>query len=250
MKIMLNILTHGDELIGLKVANELKKLNISKDILNINIANKKAYKLRKRFVEADLNRSFPGKVNGNHEEKLAYKLNNIIKGYDIVFDIHSTTSSLKDAVIVTKFDEETKKILDIISPKYLLFMNLFKDNALLTNAKIGIGFEYGNDNNEEVLNKIVLDIKKVLAHLNIIDKFDYKKRKTKYFKIDNSTIKPSGYVLLPNIKNYEFIKKGSIYAENNSKYLIADKDFYPVLFGEKTYTDIFGFEGIKIKKTD
>jgi len=249
MKIMLNILTHGDELIGLKVAKEIKKLNISKEILTINIANKKAYKLKTRFIDSDLNRSFPGKKNGNYEEKLAYKLNNIIKDYDIVFDIHSTTSSLKDAMIVDKFDEETIKILDVISPKYLLFMNMFKDNALLANAKIGIAFEYGSNNDSEALNNIVTDIKKVLAHYNIIDKFDYKKKKTKYFKIDNSVVKPKGYKLLSNINNYELVKKGTKYATNGKEYLIAKKNFYPILFGEATYTDIFGFEGIKIKKT-
>jgi succinylglutamate desuccinylase len=249
MKIMLNILTHGDEIIGLKVAKELKKLKISKDILTINIANKKAYKLKTRCIDSDLNRSFPGNKNGNYEERLAYKLNNIIKEYDIVFDIHSTTSSLKDALIVTKFNKDTQELIDVISPKYLLFMNIFKDNALLSNAKIGIGFEYGNNDDVQVLSNIVTDIKKVLAHLNIIDKFDYKKRKTKYFKIDNSVIKPVEYKLLPNIENYRLIKKGTIYATDGKDCLIADRNFYPILFGEKTYANIFGFEGIKIKKT-
>ncbi len=246
MKIMLNILTHGDEIIGLKVAKEIKKLNISKEILTINIANKKAYKLKTRCIDSDLNRSFPGKKNGNYEERVAYKLNNIIKGYDIVFDIHSTTSTLRDAVIVTKLDKNTKELIDVISPKYLLFMNTVKNSALLANAKIGIAFEYGNNDDLEVLNNIVTDIKKIFAHLNIIDKFDYKKKKTKYFRIDNSVIKPSSYKLLQNIENYKLIKKGNAYATNGKDFLIANKDFYPILFGEKTYADIFGFEGIKI----
>ena len=56
IKIILNILTHGDETIGLHVAEELQKLNINKKNFKINIANSKAYKLKKRCIDSDLNR--------------------------------------------------------------------------------------------------------------------------------------------------------------------------------------------------
>jgi succinylglutamate desuccinylase len=61
MKIILNILTHGNERIGLKVAREIEKLNIDKNILSVQIANKKAFEFKKNFIDQDLNRSFPGK---------------------------------------------------------------------------------------------------------------------------------------------------------------------------------------------
>ncbi len=247
MKIILNILTHGNELIGLKVALELKKLKID-NILKVNIANKKAYKRKVRFIDQDLNRSFPGNENGNYEEKLAAKMLPKIKEADIVFDIHSTTSNLKDAVIITKLDKETQELLDVISPKYVLYMAGNKDNALISNAKIGIAFEYGNDNNSKVLIKIVNDIKKVLAHFKLIEEVSVIKRKTRYFKIDKEVKKPEGYTLLASIKNYQLVKKGDKFAQLNKEYLVADEDFYPILFGDNNYHDIFGFKGIKINK--
>ena len=153
MKIILNILTHGDEEIGLKVAKEIKKLNIVEKFFSIQIANEKAAKLSKRFIDQDLNRSFPGKSNGNYEQRLASKLLPVIKSADIVLDIHSTTSNLKDALIVTKLDKETLKYIKIIQPKYALLMNITKSNALISNAKVGLAFEYGKDKNVRVIKK-------------------------------------------------------------------------------------------------
>ena len=109
MKILLNIATHGDETIGHAVAKEIQKLKITKGKVIIHVANEKAYKLKKRFVDQDLNRSFPGNVEGNHEQRLAVNILPIVKSADLVIDIHSTTSELKDALIVTKQNKKTKK---------------------------------------------------------------------------------------------------------------------------------------------
>lgn len=242
MKIILNILTHGDERIGLKVAKEIEKLRIDKNTLVVHIANRRAFELRKRFIDQDLNRSFPGKKSGNYEQKLAYKILPIIKSADMVIDIHSTKSELKDAVIVTKLDVNTKKYIEAIQPKYVLVMNTTKDNALISQAKIGLAFEYGKDNDITTLKKIVRDIKKLFCHLDIIDiEFPKSKIKPKYFNVINEVAKPRGYKLLKKIKNYKLVHKGEVFATNGKDCLVAKEKFYPILFGEKNYKNIFGF---------
>jgi len=247
MKIVLNILTHGDERIGLKVVKEVKKLNIDKNTLVIHVANEKAFKLRKRFVDQDLNRSFPGKKNGNHEQKIAYQISSIVKSTDVVIDIHSTKSELKDAVIVTKLNKDTKKCIEAIQPKYVLVMNVTKDTALISQAKIGLAFEYGKDNDPITLKKVFRDIKKLFCHFGIIDiKRSKRKTPTQYFNVFSSAAKPKGYKLLKNIKNYKLVRKSEPFATNGENFLIAEKNFYPILFGEKNYKDIFGFKSEKI----
>ncbi|MEK7166828.1 MAG: succinylglutamate desuccinylase/aspartoacylase family protein [Patescibacteria group bacterium] len=247
MKIILNILTHGDEKIGLKVAKEIKKLKINKNILIIQIANKKAFKFHKKFINQDLNRSFPGRKNGNYEEKLAYKLSPIIKSADIVIDIHSTKSELKDTIIVTKLDYNTLKYVKAIQPRYVLVMNVTKDKALISQAKIGIAFEYGKDNNLCILKKIIADIKKLFCYLGIIYiKLPKQKIITKYFNVISEINKPKGYRLLKKIKNYKLICKNEAFATNGNNYLFAEDNFYPILFGEKNYKTIFGFMGKRI----
>ncbi len=252
MKIILNILTHGDERIGLKVAREIKKMDIEKNTLIVQIANMRAFKLRKRFIDQDLNRSFPGKKNGNHEEKIAYKVSPIIKSADIVIDIHSTKSELKDAIIVTKFNIATKKYIKVIQPKYVLVMNATKDRSLISQAKIGLAFEYGKDNDPVVFRKIVRDIKKLFYHLGLINvKLSERKIITQYFDVISEVTKPKGYKLLKKIKNYKIVRKGEVFATNDKHQLIAEEDFYPILFGDKNYKNIFGFKGKKItQETD
>ena len=248
MKIILNIATHGNERIGQKVAKELDKLNIDKNTLIVQIANERAFKLHKRFIDQDLNRSFPGKKIGNYEEKRAYELSPIIKSADIVIDIHSTTSALKNAFIVTDLNAKTLEYVDIINPKYVLIMNATKDNALISQAKVGIAFEYGKDNDPIVLKKIVLGIKRLLKHLKIINvRLPSNRSSTDFFNVTSAVKKPKGYKLLKKIKNYKLVSRGEVYAIKKNLKLVAEENFYPIIFGEKNYRDIFGFKGVKIK---
>jgi succinylglutamate desuccinylase len=248
MKIILNIGTHGDEMIGFKVEKEIKKLKLLKGELVVNIANPKAVELRKRFIESDLNRSFPGNARGTHEEKLSSSMLPLIKSADIVIDIHSTTSELKDALIVTRLNKEIKKYIDIIGPKYLLYMTATKNNALISNAKVGIAFEYGKDKSKEAIQNTVIGIKRLLLYLGMIaDKTSLSKVKTRCFNVFKTISKPKDAKLQSNIRNYSLVRKGHVYASYAGNKLIAKQDFYPILFGERNYKDIFGFAGKLVK---
>ncbi len=246
MKIILNYGTHGSERVGLYVAREIKKLKIDKKILTIQLANPKAFKLKKRFIDQDLNRSFPGKPRGNHEQRLAYKLSPAIRAADVFIDIHSTTSGLRDAAIVTKLDAATKRCLEAIGPKYVLLMNATKDNCTLSPAKIGISFEYGNDS-AATTKSVVVGIKRLLAHLGVIKiKLPAHPAAIEYFDIPSTVKKPAGFRLAKGIKNYQLVRAGQIYATDGKRTLKAKTDFYPILFGENTYTEYFGFKGKKL----
>jgi succinylglutamate desuccinylase len=246
MKIILNYGTHGSERVGYYVAREIKKLKIDKKILTIQVANPKAYKLKKRFIDQDLNRSFPGKPRGNYEQRLAYKLSPAIRQADVFIDIHSTTSGLRDAAIVTKLDATTKQCLQAIRPKYVLLMNATKDNCTISQAKIGISFEYGNDSSA-TMRRVVAGIKRLLAYLDVIEmRLPKEKTKIQYFDIPCTVKKPVGFKLTKGIKNYQLIRAGQVYATNGKRTLKAKTDFYPILFGENTYTEYFGFKGKKL----
>lgn len=249
MKLVLNILTHGTETVGLAVAREIQKLPFKKGELLIHTANELAYKKKKRFIDQDLNRSFPGKRNGNHEERLAHTILPVVKSADIVIDIHSTESGLKDALIVTKLNKKTREYIDVISPKYLLYMRATKNNALMSAAKIGIAFEYGKNNDARALKNINSDIRRLLAHLGMIKgRPSAKRRKTLWFDVYKTVPKPKGSRLLSSIKNYKLIKKGAQFGLNKHKPIVAQEDFYPILFGKNKYKDIFGFAARPYRK--
>lgn len=242
--ILINIATHGNERIGFYVKKELEKIKIEKGFVEFNIANEKAYLKNRRFIDQDLNRSFPGKRNGNHEQKLAYTLSKKIKKADLVLDIHSTTSTLKDAIIITKDTKGTMQLLNVIKPKYVLYMSMNKQNALISSAKIGLAFEYGKDNDRSVIQKTVRDIKIILSYYGVIDsKLKKKKTVTRFFKIKKEFQKNKGEKLKKEISNYKLVKKGSVVVYSKHGDIRATEDFIPILFGENNYEKIFGFIG-------
>lgn len=231
-------------MIGMKVSDAICVLypDILGNGLDIQIANEQAFRLKKRFVEKDLNRVFPGNPNGFYEEKLAYELKSILNKYELVIDVHSTESGSEDMVIVTKFDDPTKKILHVLSPKYVLYMNMQPDSSLISSARIGIAFEMGSDKDELTITKTIKGIECLLSHSGLIEHKESFGYPTKYFEVFNQVHKPAGAVLESNIKNFTIIHKDQIFARlANGNPISAGFDFYPVIFGNTNYETIFGF---------
>lgn len=243
---------HGDELIGKKIISKLEKLNIKKGTLGLILANPRAIEVKKRFIDQDLNRSFPGNAKGNHEEKLAHELKEKLNEFDFVLDIHSTVTDTKDLIIITK---SNKKILDLIAifkPKRVALMKRsISRKALTYHCKAGISFEYGKDKDLNVLNKIEKDILYILGGFGVTkNKLKEKNNKIEFYKIEGMVLKDENDRLSRKIRNFKLIKKGEAIAKSGREVVSAKKDFYPVLFGGKSYKDIFGFEAEKVEKFD
>lgn len=73
---------------------------------------------------------------------------------------------------------------------------------------------------------------------------------TEWFDVYRSVPKPKNAKLLPSIKNYKLVRKGVPYAVIGNEKIFATKDFYPILFGENSYREIFGFAARPIKSLD
>lgn len=234
---------HGDELIGLKVIKKLNRLKVKKGSLLFLTGNPEAIRKKKRFIRQDLNRSFPGKNKGNHEERLAYKIKKIISKADYVIDIHSTTTDVKNLTIITKTNSQTMKLVDLLNPERVAVMKKsLGRKSLAYYCKAGIVMEYGKDKDIVTYKNIINDILHFLNKLDMIDVATKKKPKqTKFYKIKGVISKPEGFILNNKIKNFKKIKKGSILAKNKGEVLKSSYDFYPILFGQKSYKDIFGF---------
>lgn len=256
MNILIVGSTHGHEKIGLWVIKELRKLNLDSNQIKFVVGNPKASELGVPFTESDLNRIFPGKQDGNYEEQRAFELSEKIKQADLVIDIHSTkTTDLSEnsMVIVTKYDEETKRVLDLISPPKVLIMRYKSDNALISQAKIGIAFEYGLDDSESVLNATVHDIATILMSYRLINQNPYPNPRvpsiSSVYDVYDAFKKSfeEDYVLSKQIENFKQIKRDELVCITKSNIEIkADEDFYPILFGKNRYRDILGFKAKKI----
>lgn len=257
-KILIVGSTHGHERVGLKIIEELKKLNLDKNLVDFEIGNPRASEKNIPFIESDLNRIFPGKEHGTYEEMRAYELSPKIKEAELVIDIHSTnTTDLSDEsmLIVTNYTEASKEIIGIIKPPKVLYMKYKGNNALISQAKVGIAFEYGKDTSEVVLMAILHDIVEVLIHCGILKTNPYTTTKTnthtdtEIFEVYDAFKKEfvGPCKLMSDIKNFQMVKQGQVICEiDMDKKITADEDFVPILFGENRYTEILGFKAKKI----
>ncbi len=215
----------------------------------INIANEKATALKKRFITHDLNRVFPGKKIGSHEEKLAYRMKPFIDAFDVVVDIHSTETGMASSLIVTDFFPAMKPLLETISPKRVIYMNTKKQNALMSSAKLGVAFEYGKDKSKRTYLETTKGVKRLLEYYEMINLPQRKqaKKKIEFYEVDASVLKPEGFKVMPGIKNFSLLKKGSVFGYNpdTKEKIFAKKSFYPVLFGKNSYKTTFGFSAKK-----
>jgi len=247
--------THGHEYLGVLVLKELKKLQISEEILQFEIGNLQAYRKGVTFIDSDLNRVFPGDKKGDYEQRRAYELSQKIRQVDIVIDIHATNtiSMIADAMlIVTKLNPQTEELIQIINPPRLLLMRYGSDRAVISNAKIGIAFEYGDNDNKKAFESILFSIGEILCTYKIIKKNPYSssltKAKTKSYEVYDTYKKPcrKKCVLVKKVKNYKMINKGDCIARCGNETICADETFIPILFGENRYKEILGFRSRRI----
>lgn len=100
--ILLIVSTHGDEKIGLEIIKKLIDKGY-KDDFDFLIANPKAMILNKRYVDSDLNRSYPGDKNSDkYEERRASQIFNITKDYKYIIDIHEAREGYRDFIIIAR----------------------------------------------------------------------------------------------------------------------------------------------------
>ena len=124
--------------------------------------------------------------------------------------------------------------------------------ALTGYCKTGISLEYGKDKNEKTYKEALADITKILEGYGMIDG---KKKgipkttnKTEYFQVLGSLVRPDGLNLEKTIKNFSLVRRGEAVARHGDNIQKSPQNFYPVLFGEKAYKEIWGFISKRVKE--
>ncbi|GBE20197.1 MAG TPA: hypothetical protein ENG87_00065 [Candidatus Pacearchaeota archaeon] len=230
---------HGNERYGLEV---VKGLLIP---LPFFIGNIRALIENKRFIDCDLNRVFPGRQDGDYENRRAYKLVEKLSNFDYVLDLHSSSNHCPLFGIITRPNEEKINLAKKMKLKRLVIMpeRVVGGKALIDFVKCGISLEIGPHNKKRNINEVVNVINNLFQEEN-------KSSDLKIFEFIKKVDKNCEKVL---IKNFEKVKKGQLIAEGSTgKKQFAEFDFIAVLVNEKAYKDLLCFGckqvNLKIKK--
>jgi succinylglutamate desuccinylase len=233
MKIAVVCCLHGNEPYGLEVIKKLPSHVTSF------IGNKKALKSRKRFIDQDLNRSFPGSLKGNHEEKIAYEFTKKLEDFDYVIDIHSSSNDCPVFGIISKPNREKIEFAKRLGLKRLVVMteDFEKNNALIDWVRCGLSLEIGPHDRKENINDVLKLIENFLENKNKEDNLEI-------FKIFDVIEKKAENIV---IHNFDSVKKGDLIAIDKNKKQYAEYDFTGILVGEKSYRGVLGLAGKRIK---
>jgi succinylglutamate desuccinylase len=232
-KILIIIYTHGDEKIGEEIVERLKNKGLYR-FFDCLVANPKAAEKNVRFIEADLNRCYPGeKDSAVYEKKQASKNLEIAKKYEFIIDVHEATSGINDFIIIPREQGTNSFPLNLINLNTVLFWPNPKGpiGQILENS---IELEFGTKNRdrteiaikaESILETFINCIYSENDQNNFTNKqiyFVYGKLMTTEIQIDQELVD---------------FKKTNIKGE----------EFYPLLVGQ--YKNI-GIECYKMKTVD
>ena len=155
-EILIICATHGNEKIGIGLVKKLKEKKLRK-YFDYLIANPKALKKNVRFLDCDLNRSYPGIENSEkYEEKRAFEIFKTAKEYKYVIDMHEASSGINNFIIVPR------KTIGKLFPINLIDLNIAllwpnPKGPLSQVLKNAIELEFGmkNKNREAVVGQAV-----------------------------------------------------------------------------------------------
>ncbi|MDO8583598.1 MAG: succinylglutamate desuccinylase/aspartoacylase family protein [bacterium] len=211
---------HGNEYFGLTVFNALKNNTQERQDIVLILANEEAMEKDVRFVESDLNRSFPGRADGSKEERLAAALLSEIARTRYVLDIHTTTAAIRLLPIISNLDEDTKRIVHFTDAEEVAYMNrAMSEHALIGQVLAGVSLEYGDRYAEtpEALSGVI----SLIDHLRS-EEDGATPRPRKLFHVTGMIEKTID--LPPDAKDFDFLPAASA---------------YPILLHEHAYADRF-----------
>jgi len=231
---------HGNEKVGVEVVKRLNGLVGKKQVLGLT-ANNKAFSQNVRFIDQDLNRSFPGNPKGNYEEQRAFQLVRLIKKFNYVLDLHSFSCKSKPFVIVTKRTAQHLVFAKAVGIKRIVFMSpeLASGKALIDHCQCGVSVEAGRHGSKITDRRAENVIENVLSELGFLNARKKKEFKRSYFQVVQILFKNSRKEkLLKNIQNFVLVQKGDTVTAGSKQAFVAPYRFYPILARERAYSKI------------
>lgn len=217
---------HGNEVYSLGVFKRLKNINLLFGELDFYLVNEGAYRLGKRFVDLDLNRSFNSDLD-NYETNLSKEVDCVLKDYDYIIDLHSTTSRTTPFLIYVDSGLFDLGVLDLFNIKKRVFIpnasfsliSQFK-NAVSIEISICSGLGYAINLGE----KYIISFLRNLGLVSEVSSSDF------------------GLSYFENYECFGKVSKNNSFRDFKLTKSESGELFFPMLSGEVSYENLFCFK--------
>ncbi len=211
---------HGNERFGALVAEALAELKQA-----VLLGNPIAFMQNKRFITIDMNRAYATKDIGLAEVRRAQQILKKARQYQLVLDIHSSTSDVGKVAIIREASPEILRIaLGLGMERAVVMPPHIVEHALIGNVQCGISIEYGADALQTIGE--AKRLAKRIANSNGREQAG----SIEVFYIED--LLDSSYLNKP-MQNYQYS---------------SQINGYPFLYGEKEYATYAGFFARKKEK--
>ncbi|WP_123537555.1 M14 family metallopeptidase [Halosimplex salinum] len=233
---------HGDEPAGVRAVEGLMEERPAvAEPVKLVIANEEAIERGERYVEADLNRSFPGRADGqSHEVRLAHALGREVSGC-LTLALHTTQSYGGMFALVDEVRDLARRICPRLSVDAVVETG-HAEGRIFEVAPDTVEVECGYQKSEQAARNAGQVAREFLAAAGALpDEETPHQTELPVFRLGDPVPKTAAQEYEVFVDNFEEVLAGERVAAADGEVVFADEDFHPVLLSAYGYEDVFGY---------
>lgn len=230
---------HGDEPCGVAAVERLAETAPAVDRpVALIIANERAVRQGERFIDTDLNRTFPGDPAGNHEERLAARLTTELEGCSVLA-LHSTQSDDRPFAVVDEVTDARRDLIRRLPVDAVVETGPFVEGRLFTSSDV-IEVECGRQWSQQATENAHDLARAFLAATGALPDAE-PLRDPPLYRLRERVSKRRAADYDVCVENFSRVAAGQVFATADGEPVRADQPFYPVLMSAEGYDDVFGY---------
>ena len=232
---------HGDEPCGVRAVEHLidTRPNVDRPVKCI-VANEEAFSRNTRYVDADLNRVFPGDPDSDaHEERLAAALLAELRDCTVL-SLHSTQSYTGPFAIIDEDTTLARSVCPYLTIDAVVDADAFTEGRLIEYADV-IEVECGYQGSERAAENAITITEEFLGALGALPSGEPNTQEIPLYRLTHLIPKGTAGTYDVPVANFERVAAGEPYATIDGEELVAESPFYPVLMSPYGYENEFGY---------
>lgn len=235
---------HGDEPSGVRAVRRLQREGLALERgVRFVLGNPPAYAADERFLDADLNRVFPGDSDAeSREHRLAAQLCALTSGMPTL-SLHATHAT-PDPIALAALDDDVAEIAARMPVPHVVDETSAVDGSF-TQCSSVVTVEAGCQRTEEA---IATAERQIRAFLQLTEALpgEPPEGDTAFYRVDDVVPKPGDADPTVHVDDFARVEPGTTYAAAGDEALVADEAFVPILMSGCGYDDIYGYRGTRL----
>lgn len=244
--VVFNVATHGNEYQPVDAVKKFIQGFNSGDLLKgrvrFTLANPAALQARKRFLQSDLNRAYPGNILSHGESKIAAQMLELVNIVDYIIDLH-TAPDPPPFVILGARNQARLQLAELAPIRPIVLFEATTPCAMVEFTKCGIGIELGGHDNTDSATMGVNAINRYMVGLGLVKGDRSITHEHDYYEIYRGlTLEEIPGQVLHDLKNFHPV-------ENSLLGIQIEEEFsFPVLCGVKDYSPVYCYLSKKVER--